>query len=173
MIFFGPGTDCIHKTKDWFGSYSHFSVVPGSKRDKTDYHTVEQEAGRAVLKLLDAKIGRYKFIWIKLYACMRYQTARACRSGDQGRLKIVWSLEQQINNLWFSWDYNCSCWLKAELLFLPHSPRTILITTAWLYKHLDCLMKQTQNILLSTFIESRCWHCLPHLHPIQHCFDIS
>ena len=32
-------------------------VVPGSKRSTADFHTVEQEAGRAVLKLLDAKIG--------------------------------------------------------------------------------------------------------------------
>ena len=34
-------------------------VVPGTKRNKVDFHTVEQEAGRAVLKLLDAKIGKY------------------------------------------------------------------------------------------------------------------
>lgn len=36
----------------------NFKVVPGSRRDKVDYHNVEQEAGRAVLKLLDAKIGK-------------------------------------------------------------------------------------------------------------------
>ena len=34
-------------------------VVPGTKRNNIDFHTVEQEAGRAVLKLLDAKIGKY------------------------------------------------------------------------------------------------------------------
>lgn len=34
-------------------------MVPGTKRNKVDFHTVEQEAGRAVLKLLDAKIGKY------------------------------------------------------------------------------------------------------------------
>lgn len=32
-------------------------VVPGIKKSNVDYHSVEQEAGRAVLKLLDAKIG--------------------------------------------------------------------------------------------------------------------
>lgn len=36
----------------------HLKVVPGSKRTNIDFHTVEQEAGRAVLKLLDAKIGK-------------------------------------------------------------------------------------------------------------------
>ena len=38
------------------------AVVPGSRRDKVDYHNVEQEAGRAVLKLLDAKIGKFLLI---------------------------------------------------------------------------------------------------------------
>lgn len=38
------------------------AVVPGSRRDKVEYHTVEQEAGRAVLKLLDAKIGKYEVL---------------------------------------------------------------------------------------------------------------
>ena len=38
------------------------AVVPGSRRDKIDYHNVEQEAGRAVLKLLDAKIGKFLLI---------------------------------------------------------------------------------------------------------------
>lgn len=33
--------------------------MPGTKRNNVDFHTVEQEAGRAVLKLLDAKIGKY------------------------------------------------------------------------------------------------------------------
>jgi len=36
----------------------HLKVVPGTKRNNVDFHTVEQEAGRAVLKLLDAKIGK-------------------------------------------------------------------------------------------------------------------
>lgn len=38
------------------------AVVPGSRRDKVEYHNVEQEAGRAVLKLLDAKIGKFLLI---------------------------------------------------------------------------------------------------------------
>jgi len=36
----------------------HLKVVPGYKRNNVEFHTVEQEAGRAVLKLLDAKIGK-------------------------------------------------------------------------------------------------------------------
>jgi len=36
----------------------NLKVVPGSKRSNVDYHSVEQEAGKAVLKLLDAKIGK-------------------------------------------------------------------------------------------------------------------
>lgn len=36
----------------------NFKVVPGIKKSNVDYHSVEQEAGRAVLKLLDAKIGK-------------------------------------------------------------------------------------------------------------------
>lgn len=37
---------------------NNLKVVPGSKRGNVDYHNVEQEAGKAVLKLLDAKIGK-------------------------------------------------------------------------------------------------------------------
>ncbi|KAK2570408.1 hypothetical protein P5673_005215 [Acropora cervicornis] len=36
----------------------NLKVVPGIKKSNVDYHSVEQEAGRAVLKLLDAKIGK-------------------------------------------------------------------------------------------------------------------
>lgn len=48
------------------------AVVPGSRRDKVDYHNVEQEAGRAVLKLLDAKIGKFLLIQRLIWFTRKY-----------------------------------------------------------------------------------------------------
>lgn len=57
------------------------AVVPGSRRDKVDYHNVEQEAGRAVLKLLDAKIGKFLLIQ-RLIRLTRAQIPRAFLEGE-------------------------------------------------------------------------------------------
>ena len=162
MIFLAQPEIASIQTKHWF-PFFFFSVVPGSKRDKTDYHTVEQEAGRAVLKLLDAKIGRYKFIWIKLFVCMRYQTMRAYWSG---RLSGLWNSKYticgfiEITAAVIGWKQSCCSYPPPP----PLPPCYINDTIAWLHKYLDCLMWQTRNILLSTFVESRCWHCLHHHH---------